>query len=171
MSLDVDMNFLLFQALNTISTLPFHLTQDTWRWNMFRGDIPEAELNTQYWADKYKKNEQLAIKIIIIISLNENVELEWLEWRHLWDVIPPRIWTSRPFTTSSRMPTWSAILCALFSNINLMKCFAPRPAMLDHFTNAISTTRPPLEMLLSILKFRDVFMTKYNIFCLGQCCN
>jgi hypothetical protein len=55
MSLDVDMNFLLFQALNTISTLPFHLTQDTWRWNMFRGDIPEAELNTQYWADKYSK--------------------------------------------------------------------------------------------------------------------
>ncbi len=55
MSLDVDMNFLLFQALNTISTLPFHLIQDTWRWNMFRGDIPEAELNNQYWADKYLK--------------------------------------------------------------------------------------------------------------------
>lgn len=49
---DVDMNFLVFQALNTISTLPFHLIQDTWRWNMFRGDIPVEELNNQYWADK-----------------------------------------------------------------------------------------------------------------------
>nr|CAH0112907.1 unnamed protein product [Daphnia galeata] len=49
---DVDMNFLLFQALNTISTLPFHLTQDTWRWSMFRGDIPTAELNDKYWAEK-----------------------------------------------------------------------------------------------------------------------
>jgi hypothetical protein len=50
--IDVDMNFLLFQALNTISTLPFHLTQDTWRWSMFRGDIPTAELNDKYWAEK-----------------------------------------------------------------------------------------------------------------------
>lgn len=46
------MNFLLFQALNTISTLPFHLIQDTWRWNMFRGDYTIEELNDQYWAEK-----------------------------------------------------------------------------------------------------------------------
>ena len=52
-STDVDMNFLLFQALKTISTLPFHLTQDTWRWDMFRGDIPVEQLNDRYWADKY----------------------------------------------------------------------------------------------------------------------
>ena len=44
---------MLFQALNTISTLPFHLTQDVFRWNMFRGDIPTEQLNDQYWADKY----------------------------------------------------------------------------------------------------------------------
>jgi len=46
------MNFLLFQALNTISTLPFHLVQDSWRWKMFRGEIPHDKLNDEYWAEK-----------------------------------------------------------------------------------------------------------------------
>lgn len=49
---DVDMNFLLFQALNTISTIPFHLVQDDFRWRMFRGDIPQEQLNDEYWAMK-----------------------------------------------------------------------------------------------------------------------
>lgn len=49
---DVDMNFLLFQALQTVSTLPFHLVQDTWRWKMFRGEIAEDKLNDEYWAEK-----------------------------------------------------------------------------------------------------------------------
>ena len=46
------MNFLLFQALNTISTLPFHLVQDTWRWKLFAGKAPVDQLNDDYWADK-----------------------------------------------------------------------------------------------------------------------
>ena len=49
---DVDINFLLQQALNTISTLPFHLVQDQWRWRAFRGDIPVDQWNTEYWAEK-----------------------------------------------------------------------------------------------------------------------
>ena len=47
------MNFLLFQALNTISTLPFHLVQDDFRWRMFRDDITTEQLNDEYWAEKY----------------------------------------------------------------------------------------------------------------------
>jgi len=51
---DVDINFLLQQALNTISTLPFHLVQDQWRWRAFRGDIPVDQWNTEYWAEKLR---------------------------------------------------------------------------------------------------------------------
>ena len=47
------MNFLLFQALNTISTLPFHLVQDDFRWRVFRDDITTEQLNDEYWAEKY----------------------------------------------------------------------------------------------------------------------
>jgi len=48
----MDTNFLLFQALNTISTLPFHLVQDNFRWKMFRDDITTEQLNNEYWAEK-----------------------------------------------------------------------------------------------------------------------
>jgi hypothetical protein len=51
---DVDINFLLQQALNTLSTLPFHLVQDEFRWKIFRGDVPVAEWNDVYWADKLR---------------------------------------------------------------------------------------------------------------------
>lgn len=74
---DVDMNFLLFQALNTISTLPFHFVQDTWRWKLFAGNAPVDKLNDDYWADKYKTlyskltfNE--LCNIIIFIYLNKD---------------------------------------------------------------------------------------------------
>ena len=32
----LDVNFLLSQSLITISTLPFHLVNDLWRWRAFR---------------------------------------------------------------------------------------------------------------------------------------
>ena len=34
----LDVNFLLRQSLITISTLPFHLVNDLWRWRAFRED-------------------------------------------------------------------------------------------------------------------------------------
>ena len=34
----LDVNFLLSQSLITISTLPFHLVNDLWRWRAFRED-------------------------------------------------------------------------------------------------------------------------------------
>jgi hypothetical protein len=36
---ELDANFLMSQSLITISTLPFHLVNDLWRWRAFRGDI------------------------------------------------------------------------------------------------------------------------------------
>ena len=50
----MDINFLLQQALNTLSTLPFHLVQDEFRWKIFRGDVPVAQWNDVYWADKLR---------------------------------------------------------------------------------------------------------------------
>ena len=36
---ELDLNFLMSQALITISTLPFHLVNDLWRWRVFRGEV------------------------------------------------------------------------------------------------------------------------------------
>ena len=36
---ELDLNFLMSQALITISTLPFHLVNDLWRWKAFRGEV------------------------------------------------------------------------------------------------------------------------------------
>ena len=36
---EIDINFLLSQALITISTLPFHLVNDLWRWKIFAGEV------------------------------------------------------------------------------------------------------------------------------------
>ena len=36
---ELDINFLMSQALITISTLPFHLVNDLWRWRAFRGEV------------------------------------------------------------------------------------------------------------------------------------
>ena len=36
---ELDANFLMSQALITISTLPFHLVNDLWRWRAFRGNF------------------------------------------------------------------------------------------------------------------------------------
>ena len=36
---ELDLNFLMSQALITISTLPFHLANDLWRWRAFRGEV------------------------------------------------------------------------------------------------------------------------------------
>ncbi len=40
------------QALATISTLPFHLVQDLWRWKIFAGEIPKERWNLEFWRMK-----------------------------------------------------------------------------------------------------------------------
>jgi len=47
-----DLNFLMSQALTTVSTLPFHLTYDLWRWNIFSGSVPVEEWNQEFWRLK-----------------------------------------------------------------------------------------------------------------------
>jgi len=46
---ELDMNFLMSQALITISTLPFHLVNDLWRWRAFRGEYNASSWNAEYW--------------------------------------------------------------------------------------------------------------------------
>ena len=43
------------QALTSVSTLPFHLVMDTWRWKLFAGKIPMETLNAEYWMQKYTR--------------------------------------------------------------------------------------------------------------------
>ena len=49
---EVDINFLMSQALITISTLPFHLTNDLWRWRAFSGRIELDDWNDEFWEMK-----------------------------------------------------------------------------------------------------------------------
>ena len=61
---EVELNYLMSQALITVSTLPFHLVQvciqvqvqennrlvqDMWRWRVFSGSVPAAQWNTEFW--------------------------------------------------------------------------------------------------------------------------
>ena len=48
----MDVNFLMSQSLITISTLPFHLVNDLWRWQIFRGDISYENWNQEFWRLK-----------------------------------------------------------------------------------------------------------------------
>ena len=66
---ELDINFLLSQALITVSTLPFHLTNDLWRWRLFRGEVShgdpflsnhfilsqfeDSQWNAEYWKLKF----------------------------------------------------------------------------------------------------------------------
>jgi hypothetical protein len=52
-------NTSLFQALKTISTLPFHLVNDLWRWEIFRNEVPVNEWNTLFWK---LKNEYVGVE-------------------------------------------------------------------------------------------------------------
>merc|ERR1711973_804370 len=47
-----DLNFLMSQALITVSTIPFHLVYDAWRWNIFSGKVPLEEWNSEFWRLK-----------------------------------------------------------------------------------------------------------------------
>jgi peptidyl-dipeptidase A len=44
-----DTGLLLQRALEKIAFLPFALTMDQWRWRVFRGEIPPADYNQEWW--------------------------------------------------------------------------------------------------------------------------
>ncbi|CAL4122237.1 unnamed protein product [Meganyctiphanes norvegica] len=47
-----EINFLLKMSLSTVSTLPFHLVNDLWRWRAFRGEYKLEDWNDEYWKLK-----------------------------------------------------------------------------------------------------------------------
>ncbi|XP_076041212.1 angiotensin-converting enzyme-like isoform X2 [Oratosquilla oratoria] len=51
---EMDINFLLRISLKTVSTLPFHLVNDLWRWKAFRGDYKDGTWNQEFWKLKEK---------------------------------------------------------------------------------------------------------------------
>jgi len=51
---ELDLNFLMRQALITVTTLPYHLVNDLWRWRAFRGEYNTSSWNDEYWALKEK---------------------------------------------------------------------------------------------------------------------
>jgi len=46
---EVDLNFLMIQALQKIAFLPFGYLIDQWRWNVFEGITSRAEYNERWW--------------------------------------------------------------------------------------------------------------------------
>ncbi|XP_077988216.1 angiotensin-converting enzyme-like [Glandiceps talaboti] len=49
-----DLNFLMSQALKKIVFLPFGLLMDLWRWDVYDGDITEANYNEKWWELRTK---------------------------------------------------------------------------------------------------------------------
>lgn len=49
---EIDINFMMSQALITISTLPFHLVNDVWRWRISATNISKDDWNTEFWKLK-----------------------------------------------------------------------------------------------------------------------
>ena len=54
---ELDINFLMSQALITVTTLPFHLVNDLWRWRVFHGDYMEKEWNVELllWGREHRR--------------------------------------------------------------------------------------------------------------------
>lgn len=46
---DIDLNFLMRQALDKVAFLPFGYLIDQWRWSVFRGDTKPENYNDDWW--------------------------------------------------------------------------------------------------------------------------
>ena len=55
----INFGALLFKALNTVATLPFHLVNDLWRWKIFRNETTKQSWNALFWK---LKEEYLGVK-------------------------------------------------------------------------------------------------------------
>lgn len=49
---EMTINHLMWMALQTVTTLPFHLVHDLWRWKVWRGEVEESEYNNVFWKLK-----------------------------------------------------------------------------------------------------------------------
>ena len=66
-----NLNFLMSQALITVSALPFYLAYDQWSWNIFSGDIPMENWNAEFWRLKRK-----IVGVVPAIKRNNNLNLD-----------------------------------------------------------------------------------------------
>lgn len=48
-SKEADLNYLMKVALDKIVFLPFGYLMDLWRWQVFKGTIPEKDYNCEWW--------------------------------------------------------------------------------------------------------------------------
>ena len=46
---DVDLNFLMRQALDRVAFLPFGYLMDQWRWSVFSGETTKDSYNRKWW--------------------------------------------------------------------------------------------------------------------------
>ncbi|KAK8379927.1 hypothetical protein O3P69_019744 [Scylla paramamosain] len=46
---EMGVNHLMMAALQTVTTLPFHLVHDLWRWRVWRGEVEEDKYNEEFW--------------------------------------------------------------------------------------------------------------------------
>ncbi|XP_055500738.1 angiotensin-converting enzyme 2 [Leucoraja erinacea] len=49
---EIDINFLLKQALTIVGTLPFTFMMEQWRWKLFKGEIPKDQWMKKFWEMK-----------------------------------------------------------------------------------------------------------------------
>ena len=52
-------NFLMFQALQQVATMPFTIMLENWRYGVFNGTIPEDEWMKTWWE---MKNDWVGVK-------------------------------------------------------------------------------------------------------------
>ena len=70
---ELDINFLMSQALITVTTLPFHLVNDLWRWRVFHGDYKEKEWNAEYW--QLKREEEAWLDPPTLFHINQDYDM------------------------------------------------------------------------------------------------
>jgi len=73
-----DLNFLMSQALTTVSTLPFHLVYDQWRWNIFKGDVPVDKWNAEFWRLKAE-----IVGVAPAVDRDDNLDLDGTALFHI----------------------------------------------------------------------------------------
>jgi len=71
--IETTINFLFRQSLLTISSLPFHLLQDTWLWGAFRGDFGEV---SSYWNEEYWRLSEEIVGVKSPVPRNPQEDLD-----------------------------------------------------------------------------------------------
>merc|ERR1719322_2081652 len=144
----LDVNFLLSQSLITISTLPFHLVNDLWRWRAFRGDYEDGKWNEEYW--------KLKVEFVGVVAPVERTEA---------DLDPPTIFhiaqdfdMIRYFTRTILQFQFAEALCGIARHL-AMGSSRPWPDVLETLTGTRKMSAGPI---LEFFKPLHVWLDKEN---------